>query len=266
MMYLVMSIILAAAAPAAPAVPAAATDQKAAATPKAEAAPKAAPDAKADTPPAPAKPAFEPTSNYTLQDVEGWKIYVHNRLLNEQKDLGEQALKELRMHLYHVTRRLPPRAVEKLRTVRIWVEADNPKVVCACYHPSRGWLEAHDFNPEKAKSIEIGNPKHFLDWTHHQFAMVLHELAHAYHHQFLGYDDPDIKAAYKQAMEAKLYDSVLLYKGTKTRAYAANNDQEYFAELTEAWFGTNDFYPFVRAEVKEHDPRMAEVLKKVWEK
>ena len=48
------------------------------------------------------------------------------------------------------------------------------------------------------------------------------------------------------------------------RAYAANNPQEYFAELSEAWFGANDFYPFVRAEVLEHDPEAAELLKKLW--
>ena len=40
--------------------------------------------------------------------------------------------------------------------------------------------------------------------------------------------------------------------------------QEYFAESTEAFFGTNDFYPFVRPELKEFDPQMYEVVKKAW--
>jgi len=26
----------------------------------------------------------------------------------------------------------------------------------------------------------------------------------------------------------------------------------------------NDFYPFVRAELNEHDPRMYQLLKKIW--
>jgi hypothetical protein len=43
-----------------------------------------------------------------------------------------------------------------------------------------------------------------------------------------------------------------------------NNIEEYFAESTEAFFGTNDFYPFVRAELKEFDPRMEAVLRKAW--
>ena len=43
-----------------------------------------------------------------------------------------------------------------------------------------------------------------------------------------------------------------------------NNDQEYFAESTEAFFGTNDFYPFVRSELQQHDPNMYQLLKKLW--
>jgi len=43
-----------------------------------------------------------------------------------------------------------------------------------------------------------------------------------------------------------------------------NNDQEYFAESTEAFFGTNDFYPFVRSELQHHDPHMYQLLKKLW--
>lgn len=46
--------------------------------------------------------------------------------------------------------------------------------------------------------------------------------------------------------------------------YALNNSQEYFAETSEAYFGTNDFFPFVRAELKEHDPRGFGLMEKVW--
>ena len=45
---------------------------------------------------------------------------------------------------------------------------------------------------------------------------------------------------------------------------ALNNDQEYFAEATEAFFGTNDYFPFVRAELKQHDPEMFELLHELW--
>jgi len=47
--------------------------------------------------------------------------------------------------------------------------------------------------------------------------------------------------------------------------YGLTNHKEYFAEATEAFFYRNDFYPFVRAELKEHDATMHDVLVKVWE-
>ena len=34
--------------------------------------------------------------------------------------------------------------------------------------------------------------------------------------------------------------------------------------MSEAYFGTNDFFPFVRAEIRQHDPQMYEVLQKSW--
>jgi hypothetical protein len=94
--------------------------------------------------------------------------------------------------------------------------------------------------------------------------MVLHELAHGYHHQVLGFDHAGVLACYQHAVEAKLYGAVPHYDGKTVRAYALTNEKEYFAELTEAYFGTNDFYPFVRAEVKEYDPKMYECLTQVW--
>jgi len=206
---------------------------------------------------------FEPTSNYTVQTIEGWKVYVHNQLLTEKKNLGADTLALLRAKLVVVARTVPKRAVAKLRKVAIWVEC-NPRVACACYHPSKRWLEGHDFNPEKAKCVEFGGPRNFLKWSGHQPSMVLHELAHAYHHQVLGYGNREIKAAFKHAVDEKLYDKVLSYNGRTVRHYALNNDQEYFAEMTEAYFGANDFYPFVRAELRQHDPKMHALLRKLW--
>ena len=210
-----------------------------------------------------AQPGFEPTSSYAVQTITGWRVYVHNQLLNEKKKLGAETLDLLRAKLCVVARTVPKRALAKLRQVAIWVEC-NPRVACACYHPSRKWLEGHGFNPEKARSIEIGGPRNFLNWSGHQPSMVLHELAHAYHHQVLGYGHGEVKAAFTRAVESKRYESVLNYNGKKVRHYALNNDQEYFAEMTEAYFGTNDFYPFVRAELKEHDPEMHTLLRKLW--
>ena len=96
--------------------------------------------------------------------------------------------------------------------------------------------------------------------------MVLHELAHAYHDQIIGFDEPQILAAFESAKTAGLYEEVLLFTGRKVKHYALTNHKEYFAESTEAYFGVNDFFPFVRAELKEHDPRTYQLMESIWGK
>jgi hypothetical protein len=207
--------------------------------------------------------AFEPTDKYTDQQIEGWTVKVHHSLLEERKDLGDAALKLLGVKLYDITRALPAPALAKLRTIPIWLEYNDPKFPCACYHPDKGWLKANDVNPDKAEAVEIANAETFLKWSHAQPSMVLHELAHGYHHR-IGYDNAEIKAAFKQALEGKKYESVLYQDGSTKRHYGLNNDQEFFAEASEAYFGTNDFYPFVRAELKAFDPVTYAAVRKAW--
>ena len=208
---------------------------------------------------------FDSIDHYVEKRIERWKVLVNQVLLTpEQRELCNQALKLLDDHLYRTGRVVPESALAKLRQIPIWVELAHPKHPCMCYHVSADWLRDNGMNPQKAGAVEIANVKNFLKWTHEQPWMVLHELAHGYHHQVLGYDHKEIRACYEQARVFKSYESVLHWDGRKVRAYALTNDQEYFAELTEAYFGTNDFYPFVRAELKQHDPQMYQVLEKVW--
>ena len=48
------------------------------------------------------------------------------------------------------------------------------------------------------------------------------------------------------------------------RAYALTNEQEYFAEITEAFFWENDYYPFNRDDLYAHDSVGAEMLEVAW--
>ena len=95
-------------------------------------------------------------------------------------------------------------------------------------------------------------------------AVILHELAHGYHDQILGFDDADVKKAYDRAMAAGKYQEVLLYTGRVVKHYGTTNHKEYFAEATEAYFYRNDFYPFVAAELKQYDPFVYDLFVKIW--
>jgi len=209
--------------------------------------------------------AFDPTERYQVRQMEGWQVLVNRRFVRDHESLCDEVLTLLRCQLYQIGRHVPEPALGKLRKIRIWVEEAEPHHPCMAYHPDPGWLRAHDMNPDKAGCVEVANARNFLAWTRQQPWMVLHELAHGYHHQFLGgYENPEIRGLYQRMLEKKRYESVLHISGRTQRAYAARNPMEYFAESTEAFFGTNDFYPFVSAELKQHDPEMFSLLQKVW--
>jgi hypothetical protein len=212
------------------------------------------------------KNAWDPIDRYAEEKIEGWRVLVHKSLHEKENDgLRNDTLKLLDFQLYQITRVVPKGPLEKLQKMPIWVEKAHPRHPCMCYHISPGWLREHGMNPEKAGAVEIANCRNFLRWTITQPWMVLHELAHGYHHQVLGLDHAELKACFERALEAKTYESVAHISGGKRRHYALTNTQEYFAEASEAYFGTNDFFPFVRAELKQHDPALHELLEKVWE-
>src|SRR3546814_3952854 len=94
--------------------------------------------------------------------------------------------------------------------------------------------------------------------------MVLHELSHAYYHSALEWRWEEVGAAYKQAMSSGLYESVPHINGDLHKAYAALNQEEYFAELSEAYFGKNDFFPFTRDELKKYDPVGFQLMQDTW--
>ena len=221
----------------------------------------------AASPEAPPAQKYEPVEAYEEKTIEGWRVLVNKRLLRDEPELSAQTLALLQHQLYQIPRMVPEGAVAKLRKVTIWVEEKEPHHPCMAYHPDPGWLRRHDMNPQKAKCVEVANARNFLTWTRQQPWMVLHELAHAYHHQFMpdGYDNADVRETLRVAKEQKLYDSVLHINGRNQRAYALTNPMEYLAEASEAYFGTNDFFPFVRAELKKHDPAGYALMQKIWE-
>lgn len=210
------------------------------------------------------KPFYEPIE----REIEGWTIALDPQLMQpENKAVADDALKALANHLQRVKYIVPKDRVEQLQKLRIWVDWEH-ELGNMQYHPSRGWLLANGYDPRLVNHVHIPRAKNLLDpgqWAKHPY-VVLHELAHSFHDQVLSFDDPKVIEVYDQMKEEGTYDKVMLYTGRKVKHYGLTNHKEYFAESTEAYFGVNDFYPFVRAELKEHDPRMFALMQDVWGK
>lgn len=208
--------------------------------------------------------SFDPVA----KNIEGWTVHVDPSLLDERThaEEGRQALRMLADHLHRITILLPEERLAELRGLELWIEHENPRLKSMQYHPSEGWLRANQHDPRLAKKVHIPVARNLLSrgqLLKHPM-VILHELAHAYHDQILSFDHPEILAAYEAAKEKGIYEEVLLYTGRPVRHYGLTNHKEYFAECTEAYFGRNDFFPFVNAELETYDPRIWNLLEAIW--
>ncbi len=202
---------------------------------------------------------------YRNRSIAGWPVRISRELRDAQPEKTATALTLIKRQLQHLTYILPKESLAIIRDVPIWLSPPYEGVrPTAEYHPGADWLQKQGRNPALVECVQLTNIDIFGREYKRMPMLMLHELAHAYHHQFLGFDHPEIRQAFEQAKASGSYESILRGNGRMERAYGLNNPQEYFAETTEAFFGTNDFYPFVRAELHQHDPRMEQTLERVW--
>jgi hypothetical protein len=203
-----------------------------------------------------------------VQDIEGWTVHVDPALLEgEYAEEGGNALRMLAGHLQRISILIPEPQLTDMRGLEIWIERHH-ELGSMQYHPSSGWLRRNGYDPRLAKKVHIPRAAALL--SRQQLlkhpAVVLHELAHAYHDQCMedGFRNAPIIDGYQAAKEAGIYEEVMLYTGATVRHYALTTPMEYFAEGTEAYLYRNDFYPFVGAELRQHDPELYDIMKETW--
>ncbi|HEX3150958.1 MAG TPA: hypothetical protein VHR66_22960 [Gemmataceae bacterium] len=210
----------------------------------------------------------KPTS-HTERDIQGWTVHLDDRLLKgPDAELGTLAIGLLEGQLRVIALTLPEDKVQRLRKVPIWLDRMHGKLVPAQYHPSPEWLAGNGYSRELAKCVHVPDAKYFAAPRHQreQPSAMLHELAHAYHDQVLDFNNAEIKAAWDGFVKSGKYKKTLHINGSETKHYALTNEKEFFAEMTESYFGRNDFYPFNSGELKREEPEIFKLLEKVWGK
>jgi hypothetical protein len=212
------------------------------------------------------KPKPESRSEKTMQ---GWTVLVDNRLLATPDDeLGKRSIALLDYKLTEIASVVPPDPLEKLRKVTIVLDLTHGKLRPMQYHPSKGWLVGNGYAADLEKRVHIPEADDFADPRHnsHQPWCVLHELAHAYHDQVLDFENSKIREVWKEYKDSGRGENVLHIRGHRTKHYALTDQKEFFAEMTEAYFGMNDFYPFNYAELKEAEPATFALMEEIWGK
>lgn len=206
------------------------------------------------------KPRYQATDTYEHRRLQGWPVLVSRVLHAEHPDLTQKTLEQLNDQLQNIISVMPAATLRKLQQIKIWVEHEDKHYACTCYHPDGEWLKKRGYNPEKAGCVEIANARNFLTWSVDRPCTILHELAHAYHHQVIGHDHPELKRAFQQAHQSGRYDRVRHVSDEQRRHPAKNSVTEYFAQGTEAFFGRNDYHPFTRDQLEVVDPELHALL------
>lgn len=218
-------------------------------------------------------PAAAPAPVAVTRQLRGWTLQIHPELLISSPQQTARAMELLDQQLQEIVRVVPAAAVTRLQQVPLYFSPEYPQHrPSAEFHPDAGWLRANGRDPAMARGVEFTNIRTFEQETQRMPNFALHELAHAYHFRCLpeGFENSEVRAAFERARAGGLYDRVERRfgngrPGTVERAYALTNPMEYFAECTEAYFATNDFFPFTRDELQRHDPEMCELLGKLWQ-
>ena len=201
------------------------------------------------------------------RDLEGWTVRVDRRLLEAPNEaLGSRALRFLEARLVDIKAVVPTERLKELQTVTLVMDLNCGKLGSMQYHPSAGWLKANGYSTDLEKCVHIPRAADLPTRRNinEQPWVILHELAHAYHDQVLGFDEERIVRAYERYKQSGNGDAALLFNGKRVRHYGLTNPKEFFAEMTEAYFGTNDFFPFNRAELQEAEPELLGLLKEIW--
>ena len=204
---------------------------------------------------------------HVVHELEGWKVRVDRRLLEgDDAARGKRALELLRARLVAIATVVPEASLARLRAVTIQLDRDVPGLEAMQYHPSAEWLESHGYSRDLARCVHIPSVDDFLSpFENHRMPwVVLHELAHAYHDQVLGFDEPRVAAAWEAFRAKDSTQSVLTSPGGTREHYGRTNPQEFFAEMTESYFGSNDFYPFVAGELEHSEPATFALLAELW--
>jgi hypothetical protein len=219
-------------------------------------------NARADEKLEPAKPTAHAERN-----VEGWNVRVDDRLLQPpNQELGARAIKALAAKLADINVVVGPDKLDKLHTVTIQLDLSNGGLKAMQYHPDVSWLAENGYDRKLVRCVHVPVAAELLEpeIVNVQPWCVLHELAHAYHDQILGFDEPRIREAYEKYKQSGHGDSVLFVAGGAVRHYALTDHKEFFAEMSESYFGSNDFFPFNRAELMTAEPDIYHLLLDIW--
>lgn len=219
-----------------------------------------------------AKPDYRIPARAFSEIKRGKRTFtVEKQLLDEDRATANKALDRLNKNIDLALSILPPHSHKQVAKQKFWL-LYGPKSTAggrdnglAYFRPGSPKFDAkrhEDWN----SVVVVYHAQNYVRLTDlWALKAVLHELGHAYQLEQWPEKEPSILAAYENAMQGRLYHNVKNVKGGRfPKAYATQNQLEYFAELTCMFFAGCNYHPMKRADLKSYDPVGYEMMRKMW--
>ena len=217
--------------------------------------------------------ASDTDAEYHEHEILGFTVHMSAEDTDDHPEKAEEMLWYVRAQLQKMIEVLPLSKVKLLRTVEIWVndDYDEDDEICgyACYVQEGYTGDA--FFQDRDGSVIIRDFEVPIDdaWccTH---ALIIHEMAHAFHDQFIvdGWDNEDINTTYRVSKALVDYeDNEVMYPWWSNQLrdhYGMTNDREYFATMTETYFTRYYVYPHNVRDLYEHDQSAYWMIYSFW--
>jgi hypothetical protein len=200
---------------------------------------------------------------YSTYSIENFKCFISDEVMEQNFDSKwiNKPVDLLAKALRKVNDVYPENAKVLFHKTFIFVDWNKPGALGLYSQGPRGpsdpktHFNCIDINGMKFVTEKNNDKK--LQPNNAATLVLLHELAHCYHHQVLGWNHELIKDAYQNAKNQKIFD---------LKSYLMSSEKEYFAELTTAYLDKHLAIPRSREEIKEKDIQGYGLMQKIWGK
>lgn len=201
--------------------------------------------------------------NYSKYSIENFKCFISDEVMrqNNEPTWVNKPVDLLAKALRKVNEVYPEDAKSLFHGTFIFVDWNKPGALGLYSQGPRGPSDPRThFNCIEINGMKLitekNNDKN-LQPNNAAILVLLHEFAHCYHHQVLGWNHGPIKEAYENAKNHKIYD---------LKSYLMSSDKEYFAELSTAYLDKHLSIPKNREEIKQKDIQGYGLMQKIWGK
>jgi hypothetical protein len=213
----------------------------------------------------------EPVREYAERQAGGWIFFLERELADQRPDEAARVVTRLQTKLEETLTLLPVHARDRLRRLPFYVML-GPQAPGGGHDNGAEYFRRIDpdyhqhLDPRWRGVVVVYSAANYLRQNEHwAVQMLLHELAHAWHLEHWPERQPDILGAWDQAKAAGRYRRVKDVNGTVLEsAYALQNQLEYFAELSCAYFWRGEYEPFNREALRQYDPAGWGMIETMW--